>query len=287
MLEPVRSLWTARNLLINLVRRDLTVRYKSTVLGFFWSFAKPLAYMGIYYVVFGLILGLTLDQPEIHYALHVLTGVLPWMFFTGATGAAMNSILASANVVKKVKLPLEVFPVAAVLSEGVHFGLSMVVVVVVMIFFRLIPGPLFLIVPMLILIQLVLVLSVALLLAALNVYYRDVVSIWEVISAGWFYFTPILYPAGRATGYFADRGWDWAVWLYLANPLAPITIAYRRLMLYGAVDVPPGSTDYLKTEIPDSQLLVFIGVATLSSFVFLWFSHWVFAKLSPRFADKV
>ena len=287
MLEPVRSLWTARNLLINLVRRDLTVRYKGTVLGFFWSLARPLAYMGIYTVVFVLILGLKLDQTEIPYSLHVLTGLLPWMFFTGATGAAMNSILANANVVKKVKLPLEVFPVAAVLSEGVHFGLSMVVVVVVMILVGLIPGPLFLVVPMLALLQLVLVLGVSLLLAALNVYYRDVSRIWEVVSVGWFYFTPILYPAGMATGKLAERGGDWAVWLYLANPLAPITIAYRRLMLYGAIDVPPGSTGYLKLEITDSQLLVFIGVATLSSFIFLWFSHWVFAKLSRQFADKV
>ncbi|MBI3736750.1 ABC transporter permease, partial [Candidatus Sumerlaeota bacterium] len=213
-----QSVWKSRNLLANLVRRDLTVRYKATVMGFFWSFAKPLAYMVIYQVVFGQILALQIRESRIPYALHILAAILPWTFFTGATSEAMNSILGSANLIKKVKLPLEVFPLAAVVSQAIHFALAMIVLVAGMIVYGIAPGPGILLLPVLAAIQFVLILAVSLLLASLNVFYRDVASIWEVGLAAWFYATPIIYPAYYATEYFAQRGMGWAQWLYLANP---------------------------------------------------------------------
>lgn len=287
MFDFFSSLWSSRNLLLNLVRRDLTVRYKSTVLGFFWSFAKPLAYMGIYHVVFGEILQLSILQPEIPYALHILAGVLPWTFFAGAGSEAMNSILSSANLVKKVHLPLEVFPVAAACSQAIHFALGMIVVVAVMIVFGLVPGPLFVLIPLLAALQFIWVVAVGMLLAALNVFYRDVASIWEVLSAAWFYATPIIYPAYAATDYFASRGWTWATWAYLLNPMAPITIAYRRVLLYGAIEPDAEGSGELALELPDSQLLVSIGITAVLGLGALWFSRWVFMRLARRFADEL
>lgn len=287
MISLVRSLWDARNLLLNLVRRDLTVRYKSTVLGFFWSFAKPLAYMVIYQVVFGGVLEIEIRQKGIPYALHVLAGVLPWTFFIGATGEAMNSILASANLVKKVKLPLAVFPAAAVCSHAVHFALAMVVLVGVMIFFGLPPGPLFLLVPAVAALQILLIMAVSLALSSLNVFYRDVASIWEVIGAAWFYATPIIYPSYNAAAYFHRKGLDWAYWLYLANPMASITLAYRRLMLYGALGGAGEAGAPLELEIPDGQLLASLGLALALSLAGLWLAKGLFGRLSRRLADEL
>ncbi|MCH8332533.1 ABC transporter permease [Candidatus Sumerlaeota bacterium] len=279
----VGTLWQARNLLLNLVRRDLTVRYRSTVLGFFWSFAKPLAYMGIYYLIFTKIIAVELRQQEIPYALHVLAGILLWTFFTGAISEAMYSILNSANMVKKVKLPLEVFPTAAVCSHAVHFALAMIVVVPVMLLFGLVPGPLFLLLPALAALQFILILGVAFLLSALNVFYRDVASIWEVVSVAWFYATPIIYPAYYATEYFEQHNWGWMTWLYLANPMAPITIGYRRLMLYGSI--PSGAEKQL--ELQSAQLLGSLAMAVALSVILLWISWRIFSILSRHFADQL
>ena len=113
----IRRLWKTQNLLINLVRRDLTIRYKSSVLGFFWSFIKPLALTAVFYVVFEVILGMELRTETIPITLHLLIGILAWTFFSGATSEAMHTILANANLIKKVRLPLEVFPMAVVCSH--------------------------------------------------------------------------------------------------------------------------------------------------------------------------
>lgn len=279
MIALFKSLWNARNLLANLVRRDLTVRYRSTVLGFFWSFAKPLAYMLIYQVIFGAILHFRILQEEIPYALHVLAGVLPWTFFTGATSEAMNSILASANLVKKVKLPLAVFPAAGVISHGIHFALAMIVLTLFMIGFGLAPGPAFLLLPLVAALQVLLILAVSLALSALNVFYRDVVSVWEVVAAAWFYATPIIYPAYEALNYFEARGWEWAKILYMANPMTPLVLGYRRLTLYGALE---GAR-----EIPDSQLVVWLGVACVISLAALAGANAIFTRLARRFADEL
>lgn len=276
----IRSIWTARHLLFNLVRRDLTVRYKSTALGFLWSFAKPLAYMLIYHVVFTRIIPVRLQEPRLPYGLHILAGLLPWAFFVGATSEAMNSILANANLVKKVKLPLEVFPVASVISQAVNFALAMVVLVVGMVAFGLAPGLPFLLLPAVALLQCVLVLALALLLSSLNVFYRDVASVWEVVAAGWFYATPVVYPIGKALDYLRGSGRPALAWLYLANPMAPITVGYRRLTLYAALDAP------LK-EMPDGELLAALGVALIASLALLGIAHRIFTRLSRRFADQL
>jgi ABC-2 type transport system permease protein len=235
----------------------------------------------MYHLVFGEIMNVTLREPRVPYTLHVLAGILPWTFFTAATSAAMYSIVASSSLVKKVKLPLEVFPLAAVCSQAVHFALAMLVLVGAMLFFGLAPGPGFLLLPLIAAIQFLIVLAVALLLASLNVFYRDVASVWEVVMAAWFYATPIIYPLYLATDYFAARGWAWARWLYMANPMTPILIAYRRVVLYAGLDEP------IKEMNNDAALaLAMVGVA-IGSIALLWIARRIFARLARRFADEL
>jgi ABC-2 type transport system permease protein len=274
------------NLLYNLVRRDLTVRYKSTVLGFFWSFIKPLAMTAIFFVVFDKILHLDLREGErIPLALHMLAGILPWTFFAGATGEAMTVILANANLIKKVRLPLVVFPMATVCSHLVHFILALMVLVGLLIFLAgLPPTAAYLWLIPLIAVQCLLTLAVAMLLAALNVFFRDVSSIWEVLTTAWFYATPIIYPAY----YVSERlraygGWlaEWGEWLYLLNPLTPLVLAYRQALIYASLDAPAAA------EMPGIPLLPAVGLSLAISLILLWFSRKIFDHYSRMFADEL
>lgn len=276
------SAGAGHNLLFNLVRRDLTVRYKSTVLGFFWSFIKPLALTGIFYVVFDKILPVALlDEPRVPFALHLLAAILAWTFFAGATGDAMNCILANANLIKKVKLPLAVFPLAAVCSHLVHFVLALLVLVALLIVFGLPPAPAFLLVLPIMALHFLLTLAFSMILAALNVFYRDVSSIWEVLTTAWFYATPIIYPVYVATDRLTEMGLGWARWLYLANPMTPIVLAYRRVMIYASLDDPV-------LEISrDGTLWLAVALClgvTLMLFLLSWL---IFSRLSKKFADEL
>jgi ABC-type polysaccharide/polyol phosphate export permease len=285
--KAIRSMSAVRNLLLNLVRRDLTVRYKSTVLGFFWSFIKPLAMTAIFYVIFDRILNLGSQlngrnpqgQP-IPFALHLLAGMLAWTFFAGATGEAMNSILANGNLIKKVRLPLPVFPLAAVCSHMVHFVLGLLVLAALLIAWSFPPSLAYLLLPAVVALQFLMVYAVAMALAALNVFFRDVSSIWEVLTTAWFYATPIVYPVFMATSKLERTGHGWLKWLYLANPMTPIVLAYRRLMIYAAV---PG----LAPELPDTQLIASLGLClgmSIALFILAWF---VFSHFSKSFADEL
>lgn len=272
-----------RNLLYNLVRRDLTVRYKSTVLGFFWSFIKPLALTAIFYVVFSLVMGLQLREPNVPYPLHLLAGMLAWSFFAGSAGEAMGVMLANANLIKKVRLPLVVFPVASVLSHLVHFLLGLIVLFALMIVAGLTPGPECLLIIPIIILQTILAISIAMILSALNVFWRDVGSIWEVLTTAWFYVTPIIYPFYEVNPVLQRFGGKWLEWIYLANPLTPIMLAYRRVLLYGSLDqIDPAKLELMNTQLMQSLILSAVVTAIL------FFIGWsVFSKFSRSFADEL
>lgn len=270
-----------RNLLYNLVRRDLTVRYKSTVLGFFWSFVKPLVLTAIFYVAFDKLMPMrSMKEPGIPFALLLLTGILAWTFFVGATAEAMNVILANANLIKKVRLPLAVFPVAAVCSHLIHFILALLVLLVLLIVAGLPPAPIFFLLPVVIGLQFLLTLAVSLGLSALNVFYRDVASLWEVLTTAWFYATPIVYPLAVATGKLDELHLGWLKWVYLANPMTPIISAYRRILLYGPLDRQvPGLAD-----VPlGLSLAICLGITLL----LLGLAWKLFLHFSKSFADEL
>lgn len=279
-----------RNLLYNLVRRDLTVRYKSTVLGFFWSFVKPLVMTAIFYVAFDKILHVNWAElspgaagahaRQIPSALYMLTGILAWTFFTGGASESMFVMLANANLIKKVRLPLGVFPLAVVCSHLVHYLLALLVLLGLLIYAGLTPTPLILLLPAVLALQFLLTLAMALLLAALNVFYRDIGSFWEVLTLAWFYATPIVYPLGVALDALQAHGLGWVKWLYLANPMTPIIMAYRRLLLYAPLQSPiPG--------LPDRELWLGLGLCLLVTLALLALSWKIFLHFAKSFADEL
>lgn len=291
-------LWRSRELIFTLVKRDLKVRYKSTALGFLWSFGRPLFLMIVIASVFSVLGGIRASHELLPYPLHVLTGILPWFFFAASLQDSTYSILGNANVVKKVWLPTEVFPATAVLGQFVHFVLTLPLLAAFIIGYAIIvdipqglprageplgvwlaPDWSVLLLPFVVLIQALFTFAIALILSSLNVFYRDVSSIAEIVISAWFYITPIIYPANQIREILQGQVGEWVYYSYLINPMTPVVLAYRRL-LYGRVF--SGAP-----EVSDSTIAMGMGVTCLTTIVLLGIGMTMFNRLCRRFADEL
>ena len=228
----MRALVTHRQLLQDFAWRELRSRYKGSALGFGWNFAIPLLNLAVFYLLFGVLLG---QRPrtgtgEQNYAIFLFVGLLPWTFFASSLGSGASSIIANGAIVKKVRLPLQLLPAASVLSNLANFLLSMIVLFVVLAIFgpRHLEGLPYL--PPLLVIQIVMNLGFAYLLAAANVFFRDVQHILGILLTAWYFLTPVLF----SVQIVADRPTEREL-LYL-NPMTAIVVAYQRALLDG---VPP------------------------------------------------
>lgn len=277
------QLLSRRALVLTLVKRDLKVRYKATALGFLWSFGRPLFLMLIMWGVFSHIVGVKTSIP---YVLHLLTGILPWLYLQGSLHEAQGCILANGNVVKKVAMPSIVFPATAVLGNLIHLVLAMVILSVFIVAYAittdplLVPGWEIIFLPALVLLQTLLLLGIALFLSSLNVFYRDVGSLAEIGVNAWFYLTPIIYQVQDARGQLKDlSNTDILYYFYLCNPMTPIIVGYRRVLY--------GQRLRLAPEIADGTLLVGLGISLAISLTLLALGAAVFGRLSRRFADEL
>lgn len=278
----MKELWKSRELIAALVKRDLKVRYKSSALGFLWSVAKPLLLMAVLFAVFSIIFRLQIRNPKLPYALHLLPGILAWTYLTGALFESLHSILANANLVKKVKLPAEVFPVSSILSNLIHFLLALLILFVFMLAFKMAFSWTILLLPLIILLQTLFLLGPALLISSLNVFYRDVASILEVIIMAWFYVTPIFYPYYYAEKELGSIMGGLFLKFYLLNPMAVIALAYRRA-LYSSALAPPENIP----EISDATLLKYLFFSLIISIIMIIIGRLAFKKLSGKFADEL
>jgi ABC-2 type transport system permease protein len=232
MLADLAVLAQRRQLLVDFAWRELRSRYKGSALGFGWNFAIPLLNLAVFYLLFGVLLG---QRPrtgtgEQNYAVFLFVGLLPWTFFANSLSTGASSIIANGAIVKKVRLPLQLLPAASVLSSLANFLLSMVVLFAVLAIFgpRHPEGLVYL--PILLAIQIVMNLGFAYLLAAANVFYRDVQHILGILLTAWYFLTPVLF----SVAIVADRPTEREL-LYL-NPMTSIVVAYQRALLDG---LPP------------------------------------------------
>ena len=273
-----RSLFEGRELLFNLVKRDLKARYKSTVLGFFWSFAKPLLIMVILWVVFSRIVRIELRDPHLPFTLHLLCGILPWMYLSTSLAEAMQSVVANSELVKKARLPLEVFPVSAVMSNLVHFLLAMVVLFGFIFAFGGSLSLWLLALPAVVVFQTFFLIALALIVSSLFVFYRDVASILEVVLTGWFYVTPIIYPIYLASEKLPEMNMQWAFVLLMLNPMTSIILLYRWVLL---------APEYSQPELSPDLLLLYSGIALIISIVLYVIGQAIFNHYRRRFADEL
>lgn len=172
-----------------LVQRELKGRYRGTVLGFMWSFVSPLIMMGIYVAVFSL----TMRVPVAHYPAFVLAGLLPWNCFTASMTEGMHAVIANGNLVRKVHLPAEIFPLVAVVANMVHFVLSLPVLLAVLWGSGVGFSWALCFLPVLLVAQFLFAAALAVVLASLAVQFRDLMHIVPNLIMMWFYLTPVVY----------------------------------------------------------------------------------------------
>lgn len=185
------EVWRSRDLLRNLISKELKVRYKGSVLGFAWTLVTPFLMAAIFTVVFATFLRIPFGNGN--FTTFFLAGYLMWQFFANSASSSAGSIIANGSLIKKVYFPRELIPFSLVISQGVHFLLALLAITPLLIWYRgFHPEVVPLIVVALILLTLFTT-GISMLLGALTVRFRDLQELLNVIMLAWFYLTPIIY----------------------------------------------------------------------------------------------
>jgi lipopolysaccharide transport system permease protein len=268
-IQRVVNLWAYRGVVQSLVVRDLKARYKNSVLGFVWSLLNPLAMMLVFSAVFTFMIP-SHDIPL--YPIYILCGLLPWNFFSASVMASVNSIVGNTALVKKVYFPREILPISSVLAQLINFLLAMVVLFAALIVFQAPFSPWLWLLPVVILMQICFIIGLAFILSTLNVFYRDVGMIMDVVVLAWFFLTPVFYPLDILPKEYILFGITWDVHrlMYILNPMASIINAYRDLLYWG---VYTQADFFLRTAATSGALLVF--------------GYWFFTRYSGRFGEEL
>jgi len=217
----VRELWRFRELLYFLAWRDVKVRYKQTALGVAWVVLQPFLTMVIFSIIFGRLMAV--PTGGIPYPIFTFVALLPWNFFAGSLTRSGNSLIADANLLSKVYFPRLILPVASVLSMLVDFAISFVILIGMMLFYRITPGPAVFTLPVFLLLAFLTALGFGLWLSALNVKYRDISYLIPFIVQMWFFLTPVAYPIT-----IIPAQWRF---LYSLNPMTGVVEGFRWALL--------------------------------------------------------
>jgi ABC-2 type transport system permease protein len=227
----IRDLWRARELFVFLVRKEVKVKYKNSVLGFVWSMLNPAIVLMVYYVVFKYFLKSLIPD----FALFLFSGLIAWNLIATALPGSSASIVANAGIVKKVAFPREVLALAQVGTASVFFFFQSIVLALFLIGFQYAPAWSYLPVLLFALVDLlILTAAIAVYLSAVNVYYRDVEHLVAVLLQAAFWGVPIIYSYNTVYGLLTKHHLLWVARLYLADPIVPILLSFQRA-LYGHV----------------------------------------------------
>ncbi|GAB4184604.1 MAG: ABC transporter permease [Roseiflexaceae bacterium] len=253
------ELWKYRELLYFLIWRDVKVRYKQTQLGIAWALIPPFVTMLVFSLIFG---GLAkIDSNGIPYPIFTFAGLLPWQLFSLALTNTSNSLVNSANLIRKVYFPRLAVPIASVLAGLVDFGIGFIVLIGMMLYFQIIPTIAILMLPLFILLTLITVMGIGLWLSALNVQYRDIRYVVPFLTQLWMFATPVVYPSS-----LVQEPWRT---IYGLNPMAGVVEGFRWALLGSA---------------PPSNLIL---VSAVVSVVILISGLFYFRRVERGFADVV
>jgi ABC-2 type transport system permease protein len=296
------EIWRYRELWLGLTRKELKIKYKNSVLGFFWSLLNPFISILVFYFVFQVVLKNGIPG----FAILLVAGILVWNLFSGALLSATVSVVGNASIVKKVSFPKEVLALSSVGAATVHLFLQGMVALFFLAIFR--RGPAIEYLPLLIpaiLALLLLTSAFGILLAALNVRLRDMQHLVEIGLQVWFWATPIVYAyllvkakvAGSASTAYHVL---WVV--YRLNPVTPIVLTFQRA-IYGkttplggkvpcAAGSPPGCMTRLPTPILPQHAGPWwyfwqLGVVIIFSLALLAFAVNLFSRLEGNFAEEL
>jgi ABC-type polysaccharide/polyol phosphate export permease len=210
-----------RELVRNIVLRDLRLKYRGSVLGFLWSLVNPLVVVAIYTLAFSVILRVRTS----HYVLYLVTGLLPWGYFAGSASAATGAIIDSGSLVKSVYFPRAILPVSVVLFNLSQFGMTFAVVLpAVLLVYGIAPSPPMLAFVLVLLLQTVFTIGVALLLATATAFFRDVRHLLEIALQVMFWLIPIIYEYDLIPPPLRP--------ISFAVPMTPYIMGYRQSLFY-------------------------------------------------------
>ena len=260
MFTNLKELYRFRDFLLTLALRDIKVRYRQTLLGVAWAVLQPLAFMAIFTLIFGKFGRVSSDGSP--YTLFSYTGLVPWTFFATALTLAVNSIGANMGLVKKIYFPREVFPIAVVFGCFVDFVIAASLVAgLLVLYHRPVNGEL-LWLPWLIGLEVVFLVSLSLVISAMNVFYRDIKYIVPLVVQLGMFATPVIYSSSMVPEH-------WRTW-YMLNPMAVVIEGTRRVVLHG------------KSPELDSLLLATCLV------IVLWVAAYTyFKRVEVKFADLI
>ncbi|MCB0179213.1 MAG: ABC transporter permease [Anaerolineae bacterium] len=247
-----------RDLLYELVNRDMKLRYKRSALGIVWSLLNPLAQLLVFTFVFGVVL--PLDIPN--YPLFVFTGLLVWNWFQSALFQASDCIVANPDLIRRPGFPVPVLPVVTITTHLIHFLLAVPILLGFLVWSQSPMTTALLFFPVLIILQFLLILSLSYVMAALQVIFRDMQYLLGIILTLTFFMTPIFYDASAIPETYRV--------IYALNPVVQLVTAYRAMFLYG--------------QIPNLLPLLIIGLASLS---LLYVSYTIFIQTSYRFVEEL
>ena len=275
VLPRIREIVAKREVLLNLVRRELKVKYAASLLGAVWSLLNPIVYLAVFTFV-NEVLGMAIED----YPVYLLSGLLAWNLYSTAVSAGARSVVDNSNLVKKVTFPREILPLAAIGVALVDYVLQMGVLVLFMLVTGFgIPIPEIALLPLAFVTLLAFATALTFAVAAANVRYRDVGHLLGIALLVWFWLTPIVYAEEQVQG-FLERGS--ALWTaYFVNPLASITGGLHRA-LYGAV----GEREAL-FDVSMAWLALVLLVVLVASLVLLRIAWGYFFARSGDFAEEL
>ncbi len=258
VLEHLKELYQYRALIWNLSLSEFKLRYKNSILGYFWSLLEPLLMLTVLYLVFSNLMRVQVE----HYQLFLLLGIILWNFFSRSTGIGMFSIVGKPGMIKKIYFPRDIFVISSCITALLMSLFESVVFIIFMFIFRVPISSTIMYVPLVLVLLFIFSLGVSMTLSALNVYFRDMQFIWDVFMQAAFFATPILYtlemfPENLRT-------------IALLNPMARIIISARNTIIYST----PATTEDM----------IYIGA---SAIFFLVLGYAVFMRLEPGFAEEI
>lgn len=257
-----RDLWRYRELFQVLAWRDLSVRYKQTVIGIAWALVRPFLTMVVFTVVFGKVAKLP-APADVPYALLVFAGMLPWTFFSTALSDASSSLIGNASLISKIYFPRLIVPTATVVVAFVDFLISFAILVVMMVWYRFLPGWQIVCLPLFVLLAFLASLGPGLWITSLNVKYRDFRYIIPFIVQFGLYISPV----GFSSSVIPD---EWRL-VYSLNPVVGVIDGFRWSLLRGEANIYwPG-----------------FAVSLFVTAFFLWLGVHQFRKMEKSFADLI
>jgi ABC-2 type transport system permease protein len=286
----LRDIWRFRELLRNLVRKELKVKYKKSFVGFLWSMINPLFLLAVYSFVFN-ILGTAFD----YFTIWLLIGILAWNLFNTSVLAGTTSVSGNGYLVNKVRFPREVLPLASVGAALVHFFLQSIVLVIVLAAVRYnVDWSYVWLIPVALLTIVVFAAALAVIFSAMNVYLRDTGHLLELAMMAWFWLSPILYYYMLVADKLVDRGLSGN--LLLVNPMTAPLITFQRA-LYGrasivktGIDPATGKSVVISTTklLPDGSSLWYLrnlGIVLAASTVLFMIAIKIFDRAEGNFAE--